>query len=122
MNTAKENFEMFSEMSGKGYEAARQLGEINLRVMETMLGRQMEAISLFMETGLQQAKMVSEAKGYNELVKGQIAMAQDLGKRVLEESRTNMQLASDSRDEYRAWFEQGMETVREETAKVRQAA
>ena len=121
MNTAKENLEMFSEMNSKGYEAARQLGEINLRVMERMLGRQMEAVSLLMETGLQQAKMVSEAKGYNELVKGQIEMAQDLGKRVLEESRTNMQLASDSRDEYRVWFEQGMETVREETAKVQQA-
>jgi len=122
MNTAKENLEMFSEMSGKGYEAARQLGEINLSVMEKMMGRQMEALSLFMETGLQQAKMVSEAKGYGELVKGQIEMAKDLGMRVMEESRTNLQLANDSRDEYRAWFEQGMKTVREETAKAQQAA
>ena len=121
MNTAKENLEMFSEMSNKGYEAARQLGEINLRMMEKMLGRQMEAASLFMETGMQQAKMVSEAKGYNELLKGQIEMAQELGQRMMEEGRTNMQLANDSRDEYRAWFEQGMETVREETTKVQQA-
>ena len=121
MNTAKENLEMFSEMSSKGYEAVRRLGEINLRMMERMLGRQMEAATLFMETGLQQAKMVSEAKGYGELVKGQIEMAQDLGKRMMEEGRTNIQLANESRDEYRAWFEQGMETVREETAKVQQA-
>ena len=122
MNTAKENFELFSEISGKGYEAARQLGEINMRLMEKLMGRQMEAASLLMETGMQQAKMVSEAKGYNELVKGQIEMAQELGQRMMEEGRTNMQLANDSRDEYRAWFEQGMETVREETAKVQQAA
>jgi phasin family protein len=122
MTSAKESFESFSEMSGKGYEAARQLGEINLRAVERLLGRQMDAVSLFMETGLRQTKLVSEAKGYSELVKGQIELAQDMGKRMLEEGRTNMQMASDTRDAYREWFEQGMETMRRETVKARQAA
>jgi phasin family protein len=119
MTSAKESFELFNEMSSKGYEAARQLGEINLRTMEQLVGRQMDAVALIMESGLQQVKMVSEAKGYNELVKGQVELAKGLGERVLEESRNNMKLASDTRDEYRAWLETGMDAMREKMGEAR---
>jgi phasin family protein len=119
MTSAKESFELFNEMSSKGYEAARQLGEINLRTMEQLVGRQMDAVALIMESGLQQVKMVSEAKGYNELVKGQVDLAKGLGERVLEESRNNMKLASDTRDEYRAWLETGMDAMREKMGEAR---
>jgi len=122
MTSAKESFELFSEMGTKGYDSARQWGEINLRAMERLFGRQMDAVSMFMESGLRQAKLVSEAKGYNDLVKGQIELAQDMGTRMLEEGRTNMQMAGDTREAYREWIEQGMDTVRQEAAKAQQAA
>ena len=122
MTSAKESFELFTEMSGKGYEAARQLGEINVRAMEKLVGRQMDAVALTMELGLQQVKLVAEAKEYGELVKGEVELAKGLGERVVEENRSNVQSASDTRDEYRAWFEKGMVAIREKMRETQTAA
>jgi hypothetical protein len=36
----------------------------------------------------------------------------------MEESRSNVKLASDTRDEYRVWFEQNVKTVSEKMAKA----
>ena len=121
MTSTKENLEMFTEMSGKGFEAARDLGEINLRTMEKLVGRQMDAFALFMESGLRQVEMVAGAKGYKELVNGQVAEAKGLGERVMEESRTNVKLAGDARDEYRVWLEKGMDAAREKMSAAQQA-
>ena len=122
MTSAKKNFALFTEMSGKGYEAARELGEINLRTMEKLVGRQMDTVALLMESGLRQVEMVAEAKGYNELLNGQIEEAKGLGGRVMKESRTNMKLAGDTRDEYRVWLEKGMDATREKMSEAQHTA
>ncbi len=122
MNTAKENLETFNELSNKGYEAARELGELNLRTMEKLVARQMDMMNIFMESGLRQVTMASEAKGYNDLVKNQIEMTKEMTERVMNESREAVKFASDARDDYRAWMESGMEVVNENLNKVRQAA
>jgi hypothetical protein len=121
MTSAKKNFALFTEMSGKGYEAARELGEINLRTMEKLVGRQMDTVALLMESGLRQVEMVAGAKGYNELLNGQIEEVKGLGARVMKESRTNMKLAGDTRDEYRVWIEKGMDTTREKMSEAQHA-
>ncbi len=122
MNTAKENLEAFNELSNKGYEAARELGELNLRTMEKMVSRQMDLMNMFMENSLRQISMASEAKGYNDLVKTQIELTKEVAERVMGESRESVKFANATRDEYRAWFENGVELVSENMNKVRQAA
>ncbi len=122
MNTAKENLEAFNELSNKGYEAARELGELNLRTMEKMVSRQMDLMNMFMENSLRQISMASEAKGYNDLVKTQIELTKEVAERVMSESRESVKFANATRDEYRAWFENGVELVSENMNKVRQAA
>jgi phasin family protein len=110
---------MMNELGSKGYEAAQTLGEINLRTMERLLARQMDAISLLMDSNLRQVKMITEAKGPNELLKGQADLLRELSERILAEGRENMKLASDTRNEYRAWFEQGVQVVNEKVGKLR---
>jgi hypothetical protein len=122
MTTAKESIEMFNDLGSKGYESAQALGEINLRTLEKMVSRQMDAMGMFMEAGLRQVTMAAEAKGYSDLVKGQIALTKELGERVMDESRQNVQLATATRDEYRAWFEKGMETLNEKMSKIQPKA
>jgi phasin family protein len=122
MTNAKESIEMMNDLSTKGYEVAQSLGEINLRAMERLLARQMDAFSLLMDSGLRQVKMVTEAKGPSDLVKGQIDLVRELSERVLAEGRENVKLASDTRNEYRTWFEQGMQVVNEKMGKLRPAA
>ncbi len=112
------SFDMMNEMGTRGVESMRELGEINLRNWERMVARQMEAVSMMMETGMRQARTASEAKGYNDLVKAQVEFAKELGQRLVEETRQNLKLAGDARDEYRAWFEKGMVGVREQMAEA----
>lgn len=122
MHNAKESVEMFSELNSKGFEAARQLGEINLRTMERLVCRQMDVMSMLVEGGLRQVKLASESKAYSELVKDQVEFAREVTERVMEEGRENVKIASDTRDEYRAWLEQGMELVSMNISKVQAAA
>jgi hypothetical protein len=72
MNSTKDNLAAFNDMGNRGYESLRELGEINLRNWEKLLGRQMDILSFAMESGVQQMKVASEATGYNDLLKGQV--------------------------------------------------
>lgn len=119
---AQAGLDMINELGSDGFESMRELGEINLRNWERMVARQMDAVSLMMETGLRQARAASEAKGYNDLVKTQIDFAKELGQRMVEETRQNLKLAGDARDEYRVWFEKGMVNVREKMTEAAKAA
>lgn len=122
MNNAKESLEMMDDLGTKGYEAARELGELNLRTMETLMGRQMDTISMMMEAGMRQFSSIAEAKGYNDVLKSQTIFAKEMSERVLEVSRENVKLATDTRDEYRAFFEKGVETVAEKMSSMKAVA
>jgi len=113
MKTVNESLEMMNEMGAKGYETARELGEINLRAMESVVQRQMDSVGAMMEMGMRQFTAMSEAKGYNDVIKGQVALTRDMGEKVMEMARDNVRLANDTRDQYRAWFERGMESAAE---------
>jgi hypothetical protein len=100
-----------NEMTNKGIERATSLGELNLRVIERVAARQMDAVNLCIEHGVRVMKLVTESKGYNDLVKGQVEASKDLGERVLAESKANMSLAGEVRDDYRTWLEKSLADV-----------
>jgi phasin family protein len=110
MNSTKDNLAALNDMGNRGYESLRELGEINLRNWEKLLGRQMDVLSFAMESGVQQMKVASEAKGYNDLVKGQVEFVKGIGERALQESKANLEMANATREEYRAWFENGVKS------------
>lgn len=120
--TTKENIEILNELSGKGYEAAKSLGEINLRIVERTLARQMDAWNMFMDSGLRNVKMVTEAKGPADLVRGQVDLFREVSERMLTESRETMKLASEAKEEYRSWFDQGLQEFNEKMNKLRPTA
>ncbi len=122
MNTAKQNVELFSNMSNQGFEYMQQLSEINMHAMEQLMGRQMDTLHLLMESGLRQVSMVSEAKGFNDLVKGNMEMAEELTEKVMNAGRENIKISGDTRDEYRNWFEKGVEVVTQNMNKAQTPA
>ena len=117
--SVKDNLNAMNEMGTKGYERLNALGEINLRTWEALAARQMDAMNLLMEQGMRQMKLATESKGYSEFLKGGVELAKEMSTRMMEESKTNMQLAGQVRDEYRNWFQQG---VAEVSAEIRKAA
>jgi len=119
MTTTKESIELLNDLSTKGYETAKSFGEINLRIMERALARQMDTLNILMDGGLRNLKMVTESKGPADLVKGQVDIFREVSERMLRESRETIKLASDSREEYRAWFEQGLQVFNEKMSTLR---
>jgi hypothetical protein len=111
----------YNELTNKGVERINALGELNLKVAEKMVGRQMDAMNLFMEQGVRLMKLATEAKGYSDYYKGQVDMAKEVTERMMQESKTNMHLAGEIRDEYRGWFDAAMADVKESKDVVRNA-
>lgn len=118
----KDNLNAINEMGNKGYERMNALAELNLRTWETLAARQMDAMNLLMEQGVRQMKLATESKGYNDLVKGEMELAKEISNRMLEETKTNMKLVGEVRDEYRNWFQQGVSEISSEIRKVAPSA
>ena len=115
--TMKDSLTTMNEMTSKGADRLSSLGDLNLKIWEKLAARQLEALNLMMEQSVRQMKIASEAKGYNEFVKAQVEMAKEASERMMEEVRTNMSLANEVRDEYRAWAQAGMSEMTAEIKK-----
>jgi hypothetical protein len=109
--TANETMNTVNEMTNKGFERMTGLGELNLRIFERLAARQMDTVNLFMEHGIRVMKLATESKGYNELFKGQVEATKELSERLMTETKTNMTLAGEVRDDYRHWFEKNLAEV-----------
>ncbi len=111
MTTVNDTMNTVNEMTNKGFERMTSLGELNLKIYERVAARQMDAMNLFMEHGIRAMKLATESKGYNEFFKGQVDAAKELSERLMTESKTNMSLAGEVRDDYRHWFEKNLAEV-----------
>jgi len=119
--TFKENMNAFSNLFNKSMERMSALGELNLKLGERMAQRQLDAMNLYLEQGTRLMQLSAESKGYADLYKGQVEMTRDLGTRLMDESRANMQAAAEVRDEYRAWLDGLMDDMRQGKATVEEA-
>jgi hypothetical protein len=111
----------YNDLTNQNVERMNALGELNMKVAEKMLARQMDAMNLFMEQGVRMMKLATESKGYGELYKGQVEMAKEMSEQVMSVSKTNMALAGEIRDEYRGWFDSAMADLKESNSAVRNA-
>jgi len=111
MSTVNETMNTVNEMTNKGLERLTSLGELNLRTFERLAARQMDAVNLFVEHGVRVMKLTTESKGYNEYLKGQVEATKEFSERLMSESKSNVTLAGEVRDDYRHWFEKNMAEV-----------
>lgn len=103
-----------SAMANDNLERLTTLGEINMRLSERMVNRQLDLISRGIEQGAQFVRTASEARGYGDLYKAQLDLAKDAGEHLMAESKANLSLASEARDDYRAWFQGALEGLRQQ--------
>jgi phasin family protein len=118
MTKAKENIEMMNEINGKGYDSFRQLTDITLNAWNQAIEKQMETYSSLMNSSLEQIKLVSEAKDYHEVVRGQMDMTRKLGEEMVNNTREAVEMSQKTGEEVRAWFENSLSTVNEQVSKA----
>lgn len=109
--TANDTFKTVNEITTKGVERMSSLGELNLRIFERLAARQVDAMNLAVEHSVRLAKLPTETKDVGEFFKAQAEAAKELGERVMSESKVNLQLAGQTRDDYRVWFEKNLAEV-----------
>ena len=119
MITAKENLDMIKELSTSSFETARAFGELNLRIWEKMVEKQMETFNLFMDTGIEQMKLSTETKDIKDLSSGQTELAKKFGEALVAKGREGLEVANEARDEYRTLVEKSVNTF---TTKVSEVA
>lgn len=120
--TTNDTLNSINEMTNKTVERMTSLGELNVRAFEKLAARQMDAMSLCMEHAMRVMKLATESKGYNEFFQGQVEAAKELSERVLAEGKSGMQVVSEVRDDYRAWFEKNLADVNADLRKAAPAA
>jgi hypothetical protein len=120
MNT-KEAVNTYTDLTNKSVERISSLGELNVKLAETITTRQMDVMNLIMEQGVRMMSLATEAKGYSDLYKGQVEMAKEISERMMAESKANMKLAGEIRDDYRGWFDKAMADVKDSSTVVRNA-
>ncbi len=115
---AKDNLDAVKEMGSKGMENLNKIAELNMKVVEKISARQMEALNFMMGQSKRQLELASAAKGYSEFIKGQVELAKETSERMLEESKANMQIANEVSEQYRTFAQQGMSELSEEVKKA----
>lgn len=116
------NLEVMKEFGVAGFEAARSLGELNLRSWEKLVEKQTETFGLFVDAGIELVKATSELKDIKELVNVEMEVAKQFGENLIEKGRETLQVTNDVRDDYRSWAEKGVENFTKQVNKSTKAA
>jgi phasin family protein len=118
MTKAKENIEMINEINSKGYDSLRELTDITLKAWNQAVDSQMAAYSSLMGTSMEQIKLVSEAKDYQEVVRGQMDLTRKMGEEMVAKTREAVELSQKTGEEVRTWFESSLSSVNEQVSKA----
>jgi phasin family protein len=116
----KETIDAVNEFAGNGYQSLRRLGEINQRAFDRMVDKQVSLMNIWMDAGMQQIKLATEAKGLQDLMTGNLTITKAVAEKLVAENRDSLEMAAETRDELRAWFESGVADVTERVTKAAQ--
>lgn len=119
---ATESFNAVKDITAKGMDRVSSLGQLNLRIFERLAARQVDAMNLAVEQGIRLTQITTEAKDINEFFKVQAEAVKDFNEVLVSESKVNLQLAGQTRDDYRVWFEKSLSDISADFRKAVPAA
>lgn len=119
-----------SNLGKNAVEAAKSLGEINSKLAEQVIERQLAAVNLAVEGGVSQVKLAQETKDVKEFWSKQAKLTDEYAGKAMDLAKQNVELAQKAGEVYKAWFEKGFaqantaasEVTKEVTKKVEAAA
>ena len=94
----KDILNSFNELSQTAFDAARRMGEVNLRAGEKLLEQQFALTSTLIETGAKNLELISQAKTPQEVFNGQVKLAQAVGEQWLSSCRGAVDVLAEARD------------------------
>ncbi len=120
MNTPKESLEMMKEMTNNGYETVRELGDINLKMLNNMLDKQSDMLNSWLDVSAKQVELSTTAKDPKEFLASQAALTKEMGEKLIAGGREALSTATEVQGEYRAWYEKSVQSMTSKLNKVSQ--
>lgn len=121
----------WTDLGANTFESLKELGEINSKTAEKLAAQQLDFMNTCVETGVKQITLLSESKGYKDLLAGQAGFAAQYNDMVMDTIRKTTETMTESKDDMTEWFEKGMEqfttplmktTTKSKTSTVKKAA
>ncbi len=109
----------WAQFGNISYASLKELGEISTKAFEKMGGQQLGLVSTCVDTGIKQVTLLTESKGFQDLLAGQTKLMTEYNEKVLDAVSKTTEIVTDSKDEMAAWFEKTLENG---TAPVKKAA
>ncbi len=111
MNTPKENLEMLKDVASESYEAARQLGDINLRTWNKLVEKQIDMFGIWFDTGVKQVELSTTTKDPKAYLESQAALTREVGEKLIAGGRDAISTGSEVQGEYHAWYEKSAQSL-----------
>lgn len=114
--------EILNIMSDSGkfpYEGLQELNDINSRIFTRLADLQMSIARFGIEGSIEQARVFTGAKKYEELLSAETELASSYGDRVMELTHEATGIITESQEELLSWMEKRFEDGKKE---VEQAA
>ncbi len=112
----------FNEISQNALKSANELIELNTRVLNKTIERQVELGNAFVEGSKKQADLFQSTKDPKELVEKQAKLAEQYSAIFVEAAKENMALAQKASEEYKVWFEKNAAAANQVAQKAAPAA
>jgi phasin family protein len=106
-----EYLDQWTHFTNMAFASAKELGEINTKTIKKLSEHQLEFMSSCLDTSIKQINLLSEAKGYKELLSGQTKLVTECNEKLLDAARKATALVSEARDEIVAWLDKNIETT-----------
>jgi phasin family protein len=104
-----EHLDQWTNFTNTAFASAKELGEINAKAIKKLSEQQLEFVSSCLDTNIKQINLLTEAKGYKEMLSGQTKLINDYNEKLLESVRRTASLISETKDEVAAWLDKSIE-------------
>lgn len=111
----------WAQFGNMSYASLKELGEISTKAFEKMGEQQLGLVSTYVDTGIKHVTLMTESRGYQDLMAGQTKLMTEYNEKVLDAVSKTTEIMTDSKDEMAAWFEKTLENGNG-TAPVKKAA
>ncbi|MEJ2760373.1 MAG: phasin family protein [Gammaproteobacteria bacterium] len=104
--------DIFTTMTGSSslaYESMQELGAINSKTISRLAEIQLDFARLGLESSMEQAKLLTDAGSYENLMAAESDLASRYGDRIMALARETTEVMTESRDEFVEWLEKRFE-------------
>ncbi len=107
----KDIFKNIETLNMAAIESAKRLGDINMRTLEKLAQRHVEATADYLDRGMQQLKAMGESNDIQVAVKEQARLSTELNEKLVEHAKKTAEVLNEVKGELTDWVQDGMKAV-----------